>query len=141
MAGMHDGRVRLFDPSTGERRLDVAAHDGAVTSVCISKDGSKLASGSANGSWKLWGRSAAMRLINTASMAQLTAGAVTDMRFHPVGAFPVSYVLQVCPANVNRHNSFVAAFATLEATQGQMDGFFSQLPYKCYLEEVASVGD
>jgi len=28
----------------------------------------------------------------------------------------------------------------LEATQGQMDDFFSQLPYKCYLEEVASVG-
>ena len=28
----------------------------------------------------------------------------------------------------------------LEATQGQMDGFFSQLPYKCHLEEVASVG-
>ena len=24
---------------------------------------------------------------------------------------------------------------TLEATQGQMDGFFSQLPYKCHLEE------
>jgi len=31
--------------------------------------------------------------------------------------------------------------AALEATQGQMDGFFSQIPYKCYLEEVASVGD
>jgi hypothetical protein len=29
----------------------------------------------------------------------------------------------------------------LEATLGQMDGFFSQLPYKCLLEEVASVGD
>ena len=29
----------------------------------------------------------------------------------------------------------------LEATQGQMGGFFSQLPYKCHLEEVASVGD
>ena len=27
----------------------------------------------------------------------------------------------------------------LEATQN--DGFFSQLPYKCYLEESASVGD
>ena len=25
--------------------------------------------------------------------------------------------------------------ATLEATQGQNDSFFSQLPYKCYLEE------
>ena len=30
---------------------------------------------------------------------------------------------------------------TLEATQGQIDGFFSQLPFKCYLPEVASVGD
>jgi len=30
---------------------------------------------------------------------------------------------------------------TLEATQGQMDSFFSQLPYKCYLEDVSSVGD
>ena len=29
----------------------------------------------------------------------------------------------------------------LEATQGQNDSFYSQLPYKCYLEEVASVGD
>ena len=31
--------------------------------------------------------------------------------------------------------------AALEATQGQMDGFFSQFPYKFPLEEVASVGD
>ena len=31
--------------------------------------------------------------------------------------------------------------AALEATQGHMDGFFSETPYKCHLEEVASVGD
>ena len=31
--------------------------------------------------------------------------------------------------------------AALEATQGQNDSFFSQLPYKYYLEEVAAVGD
>jgi len=30
--------------------------------------------------------------------------------------------------------------AALEATQEQNDSFFSQLPDKCYLEEVASVG-
>ena len=30
---------------------------------------------------------------------------------------------------------------TLEATRGRMDSFCSQLPYKCRLEEVASVGD
>ena len=31
--------------------------------------------------------------------------------------------------------------SALEATQWQMDGFFSQLSYKCQLEEAASVGD
>ena len=30
---------------------------------------------------------------------------------------------------------------TLETTQGQIDGFFSQLLFKCYPPEVASVGD
>ena len=29
----------------------------------------------------------------------------------------------------------------LEATEGQIDGFFSQLPYKCHPHRVASVGD
>ena len=29
----------------------------------------------------------------------------------------------------------------LETTQGQMDDFLRQLPYKCHLEEVASVED
>ena len=32
-------------------------------------------------------------------------------------------------------------YPALEATQGQIDGFFNQFPHKCYLEEVASVGD
>ena len=30
---------------------------------------------------------------------------------------------------------------TLETTQGQIHGYLSQLPFKCYLPEVASVGD
>ena len=31
--------------------------------------------------------------------------------------------------------------ATLEATQGQIDGFFSQLPHKCHQNRVACVAD
>ena len=31
--------------------------------------------------------------------------------------------------------------SALEATQGQIDGFFSQLPYKCHQNWVASEGD
>ena len=37
--------------------------------------------------------------------------------------------------------SALLAFTALEATQGQMDDFFSQSPFRCHLEEVASVGD
>ena len=38
-----------------------------------------------------------------------------------------------------RRTSGYEPHPALEATQGQRDSFFSQLPYKCYLEEVASV--
>ena len=34
-----------------------------------------------------------------------------------------------------------AEWSSRKPTQGQMDGFFSQLQYKCHVEEVASVGD
>ena len=31
--------------------------------------------------------------------------------------------------------------SSLQATQGQIDGFFSQLPYRCHQDRVASLGD
>ena len=47
----------------------------------------------------------------------------------------------VVPAGFQTPSSDLYGGAALEATQGQNDSFFSQLPYKCYLEEVASVRD
>ena len=44
-----------------------------------------------------------------------------------------------CP-DVDQSESESNSHPALQATQGQMDGFFGQLPYKCHLEEVASVG-
>ena len=35
----------------------------------------------------------------------------------------------------------IAASNTMETTQGQINGFLSQLPFKCYLPEVVSVGN
>ena len=35
----------------------------------------------------------------------------------------------------------IPQIATLEATQGQIDGFFSQPAYKCHQNRVTSVGD
>ena len=48
---------------------------------------------------------------------------------------------KVLPVNARSVKMFRVAKTTLEATQGQIDGLCSQLPYKCHLEEVASVGD
>jgi hypothetical protein len=49
--------------------------------------------------------------------------------------------VRIRPAGETRLGRISGLEAALEATQGQMDGFFSQLPYKCHLKEVASVGD
>ena len=44
--------------------------------------------------------------------------------------------------NVQMHRGVqMTPLPTLEATQGQFEGFFSQLPYKCHQNRVASVGD
>jgi len=55
-----------------------------------------------------------------------------------VGLFPVPMIKRTgAPGG---HAAMVFR-STLEATQGQIDGFFSQLPYKCHQNRVASVGD
>ena len=43
--------------------------------------------------------------------------------------------------NRGLHTAAIWCGATVEATQGQIDGFFRQLPYKCHQNRVASVGD
>jgi hypothetical protein len=45
-----------------------------------------------------------------------------------------SELFSECPEAVCYH-------AFLETTQGQIDGFSSQLPFRCYLPEATSVGD
>ncbi|KAJ1494230.1 quinon protein alcohol dehydrogenase-like superfamily [Baffinella frigidus] len=61
IVGTSDGRVRLLDPSTGEVRLDVAAHAGAVTCVGMSPDGSHLAAGCDDVSFKVWERASTLQ--------------------------------------------------------------------------------
>ena len=63
----------------------------------------------------------------------------------PRGGGRIEHGLQESGGLGSRHISSkpfnVYPVPALEATQGQMDGFFSQLPYKCYRPEVASVED
>ena len=42
---------------------------------------------------------------------------------------------------MSESEQFETQVTTLEATQGHIDGFFSQLPYKCHQNRVASLGD
>ena len=57
-----------------------------------------------------------------------------------VGAKGVACGLSV-KKNVHRVHEMWMWKPTLEATQGQMYGFFGQLPYKCHQNRLASVGD
>ena len=41
---------------------------------------------------------------------------------------------------VQQRRQGVGVDTTLEATQGQIDGFFSRFPYKCHQKRVASMG-
>jgi len=43
--------------------------------------------------------------------------------------------------NLGTSHSSVEIYSTLEATQGQIGGFFCQIPHKCIPNQVASVGD
>ena len=73
-------------------------------------------------------------------------GAVEDRGFgaraaaEVLGGFSVADARCVSSSASDGFADFFSS-AALEATQGQMDGLFSRLPYKCHLEEVASVGD
>ena len=65
----------------------------------------------------------------------------------PVAAVALPLAGGVCLAHVRPtlapalRIAFLAVVPTLEATQGQLDGLFSQFPYTCHQNRVASVGD
>ena len=52
VSGHYSGRVRVWDVSTGERRQELIGHTTPVLSLCVV--GSRLVSGSANNSIKVW---------------------------------------------------------------------------------------
>ena len=66
----------------------------------------------------------------------LDEGSVTNVAVSPR---PVS--TQGVPQHLPGSYWVGCLVAALDATQGQNGSSFSHLPYKCYLEEVASVGD
>ncbi len=48
------GVVEIRDPETGGRLLSLEAHDGAITGLAFSRDGTTLATAGADGRLKLW---------------------------------------------------------------------------------------
>src|SRR5690606_2398559 len=79
--GSADGRVRLSDTATGERRALVNAHNAIVTDVAFNPGGSIVASASVDGSVRLWNTS------DGSGLAQLPgpASVVSRVMFSPDG--------------------------------------------------------
>ena len=64
-----------------------------------------------------------------------------ESRLTPASAaISTSFIIPAASCSVCRGGDR-SVLATVETTQGQIAGFFSQLPFKCYLTEVTSVGD
>jgi WD40 repeat protein len=53
-SGGIDGRVVLWNLSTGQAALILEGHDAEVVSLAISRDGARLASGSWDGKVQVW---------------------------------------------------------------------------------------
>jgi WD40 repeat protein len=49
-----EGRLSLWDGTTGQRLAQIAAHSGIITCVAFSSDGKTLVSGGLDGTAKLW---------------------------------------------------------------------------------------
>lgn len=53
--GYAHGELRLWDLQTGQRLLNVQAHDGRITDLIFNPDGTRLASGGSDGVVRIWG--------------------------------------------------------------------------------------
>ena len=112
---------------------------------------------------QLWDVGIALNRLNDSCITQLMAQGPSrtcneskeekktclDIRFNADGVVPYTYIVHLklvsrwarlrADGPTSRLGS--GRQSTLEATPGQIDDFFGQLQCKCYLEEVASVGD
>jgi WD40 repeat protein len=52
--GSDDQTVKLWDAQTGQETITLRGNTGSVESVAFSPDGKRLASGSVNGTVKIW---------------------------------------------------------------------------------------
>ena len=83
--GTADGKILLIDPVAGKTVATLTGHAGAVTSLAFNTNGTRLVSGGADKTVRVWDRAAAKQV------AQGTAAApVVAVALHPNGTTAVS---------------------------------------------------
>jgi WD40 repeat protein len=76
--GDQDGKIRLWDAIKGAAVGELSGHEGAVTSLCFSARGDRLASVSADGTCHIWGIKRRTSVCKTESPCELRAVTWTE---------------------------------------------------------------
>lgn len=132
ITGLEGGEVLVLDLTTGEPvRPFVVAHQGNVSMVAFSRDGSRLVTGAEDGSVVLWDTGTATQLarVSLPTLGHASAGFRPDgsILLVPGGAEPALYVWDPDP---ERAMTFACRAAGRELTESEWIDAFGDLPHQ-----------
>ena len=83
-------RIQVWNAYTGEMHAELKGHSGRVSSLAVSSDGSRIISGAADRTIRIWNMTMLETQASTTTMGESHAGPVTSISFSRDGSQVVS---------------------------------------------------
>lgn len=133
ITGLEGGEVLVVDLVTGEPvRPHVVAHQGNVSGISFSPDGSRLLTGSEDGSVVLWDPATATQVarVTLPTTGNTMAGFRPDGTLLLAQGFVTHSTLYVWDPSTERATAFACRAAGRELTEQEWRDAFGDLPYR-----------